>query len=327
MRIHCLFLFICLALSGVAADVPAPTMQLPPELTQAADLEHKGELKEAERILLAFIDSAERTGAKAELSVAMNNLAVLYGAMERPADSERYFKRAIRTLESIEGPGAKHALARTRLHLAAMYIESERPRQAEKLNFSAFLQDLQSPEDQARARGMLASLAMVRKKFPEAETMLLGVLSFWQSHATQFRAEAEIATTLNNLGIIAWQMGRMETALSRLNQSLTVWRGLLGPDHPTLAKAMGNIATVYVSSRQYDDAAKWLEQAIAIGQRTFGDVHPFTVGLQTHYARVLKKAGRKSEATEMARTAAEARKSLRSPSIADYTVDYRDSLK
>jgi hypothetical protein len=46
--------------------------------------------------------------------------------------------------------------------------------------------------------------------------------------------------------------------------------------------------------------------------------------MQGGYAEVLKKVGRKAEAREVARAASEARKSLRSPSTADYTIDVRD---
>jgi tetratricopeptide (TPR) repeat protein len=324
MRVLCLLVLICAEASETRASAPSATVESPRELTVATELERKGDLKGAERVLLNFIDVAEAAGADGVLSAALNNLAVLYMGMERVADAERYFKRAMRVMASIEGEAASRALARTKLQLASLYIESGRVRDVAKLDIQAAIDALRTPPEQARGRSILAALAMGRNDLTTAEQMSLGVLSFWQSNNKEHEADAEIATALNNLGIIAFRQGRLDTAISRLNQSLTAWRGLLGPDNPTLAKAMSNLATVCTHAKRYEEAVQWQQEALGVSQRAFGNAHPLTVALQTGYAETLKKAGRKAEATEVGRAASEARKSLRSPSTADYTIDIRD---
>jgi tetratricopeptide (TPR) repeat protein len=330
MRTYCSLLVICFAAIDMAADVVtpvvSPVVSIPRPLTLAAELEQKGELQAAERILLDYIDASQSPDAREGLSVALNNLAILYTTMERAADAELYFKRAIRLLETMTyHPSAPHAIARAKVNLGSFYIEGRRSREAEKLNIKGIVDDLRdSPADQTRARSMIAALAMVYNDLDRAEQILLGVVSFWQSNLTLFKAQAEIATALNNLGIIAWRQHRTDVALSRLNQSLAVWKEILGPGNPTLAKLMTNLAAACTQARRYQDAAAWQEQALETSRRALGDSHPFTVRLQGVYADILKKAGRKTEAGQVARAAAEARKTLRSRSLADYTIDYRD---
>jgi hypothetical protein len=87
---------------------------------------------------------------------------------------------------------------------------------------------------------------------------------------------------------------------------------------------MGNLATACTQARRYEEALRWQEEGLSVSHRAFGNSHPLTVAMQTAYAEILKKAGRKSEAASVARAASEARKSLRSPSTADYTIDVRD---
>jgi tetratricopeptide (TPR) repeat protein len=324
MRVLCLLLLICAAAAETRASVPSTTVETPRELVLATELERRGDLKAAERILLDFIGRAEAEGANGVLSAALNNLAVLYMEMERVADAERYFKRALRLMASLEGESAIRAHARTQLQLASLYIQAGRLREVEKLDIPAALDRLRTLPDQARGRSILAALAMSRNDLARAEQMTVGVLSFWQSNNKEHEADAEIATALNNLGIIASRQGRLDTAISRLNESLVVWRRLLGPDSPTLAKAMSNLATVCIQAKRNEEGVRWQQEALGVSQRAFGDSHPMTVAMQTVYAEILKKAGRKAEASEVARAASEARKSLRSPSTADYTIDIRD---
>jgi tetratricopeptide (TPR) repeat protein len=224
----------------------------------------------------------------------------------------------------VNDASAAHAVAKTKLHLASLYIEGGRAREAARLKIPAVFNQLEGPDDQARARAMLGSLALSENDLPRAEEMFLGVLSYWQSNSTQAKAYMEIATALNNLGIVAWRQGRNDLALSRLMESLNVWKTALGPDNVTLAKAMNNLAVVYAEAKRYGEAVEWQAQATTVAQRVFGDVHPFTITMQTFYAEALKKAGRKAEASQIARAAAESRKIVRRTSVADYTLDYRD---
>ena len=319
MRFLYLILLTCVAMADTAST-------LRPEVNEALDraieLEHQGKIREAEQTILNVIRDCRDESL--ELGAALNNLAVLYLATDRYADAEQQFMRSIRVLKTLRGELAEQVLARTKLHLAALYIETGRGREADKLDLRPLVHILHAPEDKTRAKSALAGLAMLRKELDAAEQMYLEVLSFWREPSRAASSQTEIATVLNNLGVIALWQHRPEVAQTRLEQSFAAWQSILGPESPTLAKAMTNVATVCMQLRQYDDAVKWLGRAGTIARSAFGELHPFSIGTQFAYAEALKKAGRKWEARQVSKSASQARRSMRSPSTSDYTVDYRE---
>lgn len=294
------------------------------ELTRATGLERAGDVREAERILLNVI-RGEGSGAHGiESALALNNLGVLYVTTGRYADAERQFKRSIQLLERLES--GELLLAKTKLHLAHLYVELGRTRDAMKLNLPLLAGTLSSPEDQTRLTGALAAIAAARNELVRAEQMYLQALSFWTHPSRAGGSRLEIAGILNNLGVIALWQGQTDVARERLYRSYGIWQEILGPASPDLAKALSNIASVCMRSKQYAAAAEWLEQGIGIVRKTLGELHPSTVAMQFAYAEALQKAGRKAEAREIARSAREARSMVPSPSTSSYTVDYRDML-
>jgi tetratricopeptide (TPR) repeat protein len=194
-----------------------------------------------------------------------------------------------------------------------------------KLNPHELLNKLRSPEDLANVKSALAALALSRNEIDTAEQIYTQLLAFWRD-PSRTKVSQEIGSTLNNLGIIALRRGRFELARARLEEALTVWQTLLGPGNPNLAKAMSNVAMVCMRLKQYDAAAMWMGRANEIAQSAFGESHPFTIAVQVAYADALKKAGRKSEASEIAKLASAARKTMRNPSTSSYTINYRDLL-
>jgi tetratricopeptide (TPR) repeat protein len=210
--------------------------------------------------------------------------------------------------------------------LASVYIELGKNAEASKLNLQSILESLKDPEDRTRAKGVIAALAGMQKDFATAEQMYLEVLSFWQDPSRAASSATEIATSLNNLGVIALWQRRPELANARLEQGFQTWERILGPANPTLAKAMANVAHSCMELKEYQSAAQWLARAKAIAHTALGELHPFTVGIAFAQADALNNAGRKAEAKEIKRAASEARKVMRSPSTADYTIDYREIM-
>jgi tetratricopeptide (TPR) repeat protein len=294
------------------------------ELIRATQLERSGDLREAERIVQKVIRGAEAGGPSLELALAVNNLGTLYTATDRYADAERQFRRSIRVLEALDGDTAAQALAKGKLHLAQLYLETGRSAEVGKLDLPAVIASLRSPEDQARAKTILAGLKIVRKEFDAAEQIYLELLSFWTDPSRAAASQTETGTIRNNLGVIALWQGRTDVARARLEESFEHWQQIVGPENPNMVKAMANVASVYMELKQYDEAVKWLNRSASIGRRAFGELHPFFIGIQLAQADALKKAGRKAEAKEIASAAAEARRMMRRPSVADYTVDVRE---
>jgi Tfp pilus assembly protein PilF len=206
-------------------------------------------------------------------------------------------------------------LANTKAHLAASYIEIGREAHAAKLNLPSLVETLHSPEDQARAKITLAGLAVRHRDLKSAETIYLEVLSFWMGLPNLSSNQADVATALNNLGVIAFYQGRTTLARERLEQALRLRQEIDGPGSPYLMRTMVNLASACMRAKQYDIAATWLEKSVIIGRETLGDVHPFTVATTFVYAKALRKSGRKSEAKRAEQAAEQARgRMCRSPS-------------
>jgi Flp pilus assembly protein TadD len=173
MRLRCHALLNCVVF--VVLPVPqlvssAEPAGLAEDLALAIELERRGDLREAERILLNAVRTVQAVSENSlDLAVVCNNLAVQYAVWERDEDAEKYFRRAIRILQGLPGETADQVLARTKLHLASLYIENGRVRDATKLDVPLQLAILQHPEDRVRAKTILASLAGARKQYAEAE--------------------------------------------------------------------------------------------------------------------------------------------------------------
>jgi tetratricopeptide (TPR) repeat protein len=318
MRFCFVVLLICLAGTMSPADVAA-------ELTRAMELERQGQVKEAERILWTIIrreEAADKGGL--ELAVALNHLGVLCAKTGRHADAERHLKRSIDILQALGGE-AEQLRAKVALQLAELYLELDRAGDADRLNLPLLLETLRSPEDQAGVKAAIASVAIARRDLDTAERLYLEVLSFWMEPSRAAGSRREIATMLNNLGVVALRQGRMDLARERLERSNAAWQSL-EPASPRAINSMANLAVLSTHQKRYDDAAMWLARSLAAARSAAGEFDPMTVAVHEAYAEALKKAGRKSEAREVARAAAEARRSMLSSSPAGYTVDYRDLM-
>jgi tetratricopeptide (TPR) repeat protein len=326
----CSFVFINFLLAtGLSSQPSAPEEQdyLTASLSRAIELELKGQIKEAEQILLKVAREAEKSApGSLHEAVILNNLAVLYIAAERYADAERYFKRAIRIIEEFNGERPPELLARTKLQLASLYTEMGRHKDAMKLDIPPLIDQLQSRDGRMRAKSILAGLAMISKDYKTAELMFQEIVNYWREHSVDSSHQAEIATVLNNMAMIAYHQGRTEVARARIEESLAVWNTVVIGNNPTLAKTLSNFGAICMQAKQYDAAAKWYEKTTSIARNALGESHPFTVAVQFSYAEALKKAGRKPEAEQIKRVATEARRALRDPSVAAYTIDRRDVM-
>ena len=67
----------------------------------------------------------------------------------------------------------------------------------------------------------------------------------------------EVATTLNFIGAIYFGQGRIEEALIRYHESLSIWRKTLGNLHVDVAKALNFIGSIYFQQGR-------LEQSLAL---------------------------------------------------------------
>ncbi len=328
-------LYQLMLVNGLAI-LPALAFQIEPselpaafnDLTRAADLERQGRNREALPILLDIVHRLEPNPEKSPvvLGVALNDLGTVSQFEGRFDEAEGRYKRAIQVLEPHkESAAAKAAWAYTKFNLGRLYLESGRRAKAEGLSLAAALDAMPDAEAHIRAEGTLAGMAAMRRDFARAEDIYLRVLSFWRDPSRAAASGMEIASVLNNLAVIAVWEGHAERARGRMEQSLALWSQLDPGNDPSAARVMATTGVVCTLLKQYDHAAAMLARATALGRHRYGESNPLTIAIELSFADALNKAGRKSEAKEIARIAEQGRQGLRQ-SFGQNTVDYRDLI-
>ena len=76
-----------------------------------------------------------------------------------------------------------------------------------------------------------------------------------------------VATTLNNLGLLYSDQARYDEAEPLLKRSLSIREKTLGPDHPNVAKTLNSLAVLYSDQDEHLKALPFAQKATAIYRR------------------------------------------------------------
>ena len=72
-----------------------------------------------------------------------------------------------------------------------------------------------------------------------------------------------------------------------------------GPEHPTTAITLNNLAALYQAQGRYADAEPIFKRALAIREKALGPEHPDVATSLENYAKLLRKTERDAEAEEL----------------------------
>ncbi|MCA8992426.1 MAG: tetratricopeptide repeat protein, partial [Planctomycetaceae bacterium] len=61
----------------------------------------------------------------------------------------------------------------------------------------------------------------------------------------------------------------------------------LGPDHPSVARDLNNLAQLLQDTNRLDEAEPLMRRAVGIFRSSLGDEHPHTQGVQRNYDHLL----------------------------------------
>ena len=133
-----------------------------------------------------------------------------------------------------------------------------------------------------------AGWPLLRALVPHAETL---ASHFPPSEQPQSlgRIQNEIATFLGSQGDYA-------QALPLRQSALTITETALGPDHPTTAIRLSNLALTHRDLGRYADALHLHERALAIAEAALGPDHPDTATLLGNLAVTYRDMGRYADA-------------------------------
>jgi tetratricopeptide (TPR) repeat protein len=209
------------------------------------------------------------------VSLALNNLALLYGAQGRYGEAEPLYKRALAITEKAYGPD--HSEVAFRLgNLAELYRAQGRYGEAEPLYKRALVihgKALGPDHPQVGQKlNNLAALYFAQGRYAEAEPLYqraqeIGEKALGPDHP-------EVGLYLNNLAALYAAEGRYSEAEQLYRRALAIGEKALGADHPEIALDFNNLGLLYRAQGRPAEAEPLYKRALAIAERALGPEHP-----------------------------------------------------
>lgn len=133
----------------------------------------------------------------------------------------------------------------------------------------------------------------------------------------------DVASSLNNHGLLLCDIGACEKALQPLVRALAIRRSVLGEEHPDTAMSLGNLGLVQYKLGDYDRAQKSYEKALAIRQLVLGAEHARVAFTHEGLGVVLLAKGEHKAALRHYRRSSEIRQRALGPNHPDvaYSLD------
>lgn len=107
-----------------------------------------------------------------------------------------------------------------------------------------------------------------------------------------------VATSLNNLALLYYQMGDYKKALSLYKRALYIREKVLGPQHPSVAQTLNNLAALYYQIGDYEEALSLYPRALDIMENVLDPQHPDVATTLNNLADTYHKIGRLNESLQ-----------------------------
>ena len=93
-----------------------------------------------------------------------------------------------------------------------------------------------------------------------------------------------------------YQKGQYDRAVVVAKKALDVAEKAVGPDHPSVAMSLNNLALLYDTQGQYAQAEPLYKRSLAIYEKALGPDHPDVATSLENLAELYRKTGRAKEA-------------------------------
>ena len=98
-----------------------------------------------------------------------------------------------------------------------------------------------------------------------------------------------------------YRTGQYERAVVVGKKALKVAEEIVGPDHPSVATSLNNLALLYDTQGQYAAAEPLYKRALSINEKALGPDHPSVAASLNNLARFYRATGQILEAQELER--------------------------
>ncbi len=106
----------------------------------------------------------------------------------------------------------------------------------------------------------------------------------------------QLANQLNELLVQDYRAGQYAEAIELGERALAIYEAQLGPDHPSTASSLNNLAQLYQAMGRYEEAALLSSRALTIWEAELGPDHPSTAVSLNNLAQLYQSMGRYQEA-------------------------------
>jgi Tfp pilus assembly protein PilF len=110
--------------------------------------------------------------------------------------------------------------------------------------------------------------------------------------------------TLNNEVVSLYKQGRHDRAIVVARKAIQVAEQTVGPNHPSVATGLNNLAFLYDTQGQYAQAEPLFKRSLAIWEKTVGPDHPDVATSLENIAGLYRKTGRENAAEKVEERAA-----------------------
>ncbi len=157
------------------------------------------------------------------------------------------------------------------------------------------------------------TLALLRAAIPSGSLDDIHTWPAWQTllpHVQAVVSHDEVVNSRSDLTFVLAEsasylraQGQAAQALTLDERALAIAEAALGPNHPTTAASLNNLASTLNDLGRYADALPLAERALAIGEATLGPHHPTTAIRLGNLATTFRALGRHADALLLAERA------------------------
>jgi tetratricopeptide (TPR) repeat protein len=140
-------------------------------------------------------------------------------------------------------------------------------------------------------------------RFQEGLDLATQALKIYESQTATESLASEIGATLNDAGRAALALAKFDKADVFFKRALKIDEASYGPDHPTVAVRLNNLARLLELTNRLSDAEPLYRRALKIQEASFGLEHPNVATTLNNLAGLLESTNRLSEAEPLYRRA------------------------
>jgi tetratricopeptide (TPR) repeat protein len=260
------------------------------ETTVQAKKEHKaGNYRGA----VALLEPLLRPPAKEKLSPqqergVVGSLTAHHNALGDYKAALPHAQRLLALEQQLHGRSRQHAEALKVLCMVQRKLKAL-PQARKAITEALGIMDelgLQQDEQYGSMLAVLGDLDMDQGQYKEA----LAIYDKAKAVLVHFKERREYCVLLGNMGGCHQQLSQWNEAVACHKGAVEHCRNLYGPDHPLYATALSDLAALFCMVKQYEEAIPRFEEALAIGQREYGDQHQNTVMTAQVLARARQMA-------------------------------------